>query len=467
MERVNDKGRGVRRKRNLALFASLAVVATTIVAGGISSVSGASSSSKTISVMYWTNFDNPGTNATPDLIKAAAVKLKAQNPGATVVLEPITTDSESTYYAKIDLAQRSAATAPDVVMEDSFLIGSDASAGFIKPIPQVTSWSGWSHFPAAMQKIATYGGKIYGVMNSSDVQLAYYNTKLFKKAGLPVPWQPHSFADIIAASKALAKADPGIVPTWLYTGTPLGEASSFRGFEVFLDGTHDRLYNSSTKKWEISGPGFTATWNFLASMRKYEEPVADWSNPSASETVNLNMMPANKVGIVFDGSWVSTAYIPHSYKPWPAFATTFKEAQIPTDGLGGYTNQSGGFAWSVSTHASNTKLAVQLIEDMSSAPNIASFNAKNGNIPPRSDAVTQPQWTAISKLDPVLTFATSQLAYTNYRPNLPLYPQISTEIAALTGDISSGTMTGSQAEKAFAAKVTQIVGKKNVEAMTK
>lgn len=457
----------MRRKKNLAMFASLAVVATTVVAGGIGSVSSASSASKTISVMYWTNFDNPGTNAIPKLIKAAAAELKAQNPGANVVLEPITTSSESTYYAKIDLAQRSAATAPSVVMEDSFLIGSDASAGFIQPMPQVTSWSGWSHFPAAMQQIATYNGKTYGVMNSSDVQLAFYNTKLFKKAGLPVPWQPHSFADIVTASKALAKSNPSIVPTWLYTGTPLGEASSFRGFEVFLDGTHDRLYDSATHKWEISGPGFTATWNFLASMRKYEEPVAQWSDPNASTTVNVNLMPTNKVGIVFDGSWVSTAYVPGSYKPWPAFATTFKEAQIPTNGLGGYTNQSGGFAWSLSTHASNAPLAIKFIEDLSSAQNLASFNAKDGNIPPRTDATTQPQWTAINKLDPVLTFATAQLAYTNYRPNLPLYPQISTEIAALTGDISSGTMTAAQAESAFAAKVTQIVGKKNVEAMTK
>ena len=36
--------------------------------------------------------------------------------------------------------------------------------------------------------------------------------------------------------------------------------------------------------------------------------------------------------------------------------------------------------------------------------------------------MTQPQWTAINKLDPVLTFATAQLKYTNYRPNLAALP---------------------------------------------
>ena len=278
---IQRERRGVRIHRGLALFASFAVVATAFVAGGFDSVASASSS-KTISVMFWTNFDNPGTNATADLIKAAAADLKKQDPGVNVVLDPITTDSESTYYAKIDLAQRSAATAPDVVMEDSFLIGSDASAGFIQPIPQIKKWSGWSHFPSAMQSIVTYGGKTYGVMNSTDVQLAYYNTKLFKKAGLPVPWQPHSFADIVAASKALSQVWPEHHPRRSCTPGHRWERLRHSGIRGFPR-RHERpvCTTTPTGKWEIGGPGFTATWNFLAAMRKYEEPESAWSNPNA------------------------------------------------------------------------------------------------------------------------------------------------------------------------------------------
>jgi multiple sugar transport system substrate-binding protein len=460
MKEIRIGGRVWRWGLVSSVAASLALFGGTLLSVPMSSAA----TPKVVKVMYWENFDTPGTNATPDLIKTAAKELAKQHPGTTVELEPITTDDESTYYAKIDLAQRSAATAPDVVMEDSFLIGSDASAGFIQPIPQVTKWSGWTKFPKAMQQISTYNGKIYGVMNCTDIQLAYYNKVLFKKAGIPVPWQPHSLADIESAAKKLSKVK-GIVPTWLYTGTPLGEASSFRGFEVFLDGSKDRLYNNSTKKWEISGPGFTATWNFLAAMKPYEEPESDWSNPNASTTVNDTLMPKNEVGITFDGSWDSTSYLPGGPAPSAAFYKDFGVASIPAAN-GGYTNQSGGFMWSLSTHSAQPKLGLQLIEDMSSASNLAEFNAKDGNIPPRTDATTQPQWAAVNKVDPILTFATDQLPYTNYRPNLPAYPQISNEIAALTGDISDGSMTASQAEAAYAAKVTQIVGKSNTQAMT-
>jgi len=453
------------RKRSLWAAGVAGLLGAGLLAGcGGSSGSGASGS-KTITVEYWTNFDTPGTNATPKLIDAAAKELQAAHPGVKVVLDPITSDSESEYYTKLDLAESSASTAPDVVMEDSFLIGADASAGYIQPIPQLASWSGWSAFAPAMQNISTYDGKIYGAMNSTDVQLIYYDKAAFQKAGIAVPWQPHSWADILAAAKAIKQHDSGTIPAWLYTGTPLGEASSFRGFEVFLNGTNDRIYDDAARKWETGGPGFNATWNFLQSMAPYEEPESDWSNPNGSETANLELMPEQKLGMIIDGSWVSTGFIPGGPKPWPGFFSAYGEAMLPTENGGGagYVDQSGGFAWSIPARAANPSLAVDMVEDLSSAANIAAFDATDGNLPPRDDATAQPAWAQINKEDPVLTLAASLLKYTTYRPNLPAYTQISTEIAALTGEISAGSMTAAQAEAAFEAKVTQIVGAANAE----
>ncbi len=454
------------RKRTLwALGLAGMLGASLLTACGGSSGSSASGGSKTITVEYWTNFDTPGTNATPKLIKAATKQFEAAHPGVKVATDPITSDSESAYYTKLDLAESSSSTAPDVVMEDSFLIGADASAGYIQPLPELTSWSGWSAFPKAMQQISTYNGKVYGAMNSTDVQVIYYDAKLFKQAGLPVPWQPKSWADILSAAKALKAHDGGIVPAWLYTGTPLGEASSFRGFEVFLNGTNDRLYDDATKKWEVGGPGFTATWSFLQAMRGYEEPESQWSDPNASETANLKLMPEQKLGMIVDGSWVSTVFVPGGPKPWPGFFTAYREAKLPTQtgAAPGFTDESGGFAWSVPTKSQNRSLALDMVETLSSAANIAQFDATDGNLPPRTDATTQPAWANINKEDPVLTFSSNLLQYTTYRPGLPDYTQISTEIAALTGDISSGSMTAAQAEAAFKAKVTQIVGAGNTE----
>ncbi len=436
------------------------LLGTALLAACGGSGGGSSGASNTITVEYWTNNDIPGTNATPKLIRAATAELVKQHPGVKVVTDPITTDSESEYYAKLDLQEGSSSTSPDVVLEDSFLIGADSSAGYIRALPQLTSWSGWSAFAPAMQKIITYNSKIYGVMNSTDVQFIYYDANLFRKAGIAVPWQPHSLADIVAAAKKLKTAEPGVIPAWLYTGLPLGEASSFRGFEVFLNGSGQQLYDSATGKWEVGGPGFTTTWNFLQAMRPYEEPESDWSNPNGSSTVNLTLMPAQKVGIVFDGMWVSENYVKGGPKPWPGFFSTYQVAKLPTSsGQGaGYTDQSGGWAWSVPVRAHNPALALDMIEDMSSGPNLANYDALDGAIPPRTGVTSQPAWQQVNAQDPDLTLATGMLQYTTFRPNLTAYTQISNEIATLTGNVATGSMTAAAAEAAFSAKVTSIVG---------
>ena len=111
-----------------------------MVAAGASA---GASPSVTLTVAYWSGFNPAGTNIMPAWISASAKELQKTYPNVKVVGDEITTSSESEYYSKLDLTERSARTAPDVVFEDSFLIGSDASAGFLRPLPQLQSWSGW------------------------------------------------------------------------------------------------------------------------------------------------------------------------------------------------------------------------------------------------------------------------------------------------------------------------------------
>ena len=48
-------------------------------------------------------------------------------------------------------------------------------------------------------------------------------------------------------------------------------------------------------------------------------------------------------------------------------------------------------------YSKNPALALDLIEDLSSPSNLASFDAKDGNLPPRTDAITQPAWITENK----------------------------------------------------------------------
>lgn len=448
-------------------MAAASLLASVTLAAG---PAGASNSNPVkLTIAYWSQFNPSGTNIMPSWFSCATDELHSTYPHLQVIGDEITTSSESEYYAKLDLSERSPSTSPDIVFEDSFLIGSDASAGFIRPLPELATWSGWSHYYPEMQDIVKYKGQIYGAMNSTDIELLYYNHKILKEAGLPETWQPHSWAQLLAAVRDIHQHVHGVIPIWIYTGQAVGEASSFRGFEVFLDGTHDQLYNDATHKWEISGPGFTATWNLLAALHSYEEPESQWSNPNADVTVDLQDIPQQNVGIVLDGSWVATAFVPGGLQPWPGFFTAYGEASLPTE-TGqppGYTNQSGGWALSVPVHSSDPKASLAFIEAADSAHCLSSFDPATGNLPPRSDVLDQPAWKQAAKVDPVTDFAAAQLPYTTFRPNLPDYVLISTDIQQLTGELSTGQITAGQAEAQYAADVTSIVGPSNVERMHK
>ncbi|HWS46930.1 MAG TPA: extracellular solute-binding protein [Acidimicrobiia bacterium] len=460
----------MRRHRIGGIVVAVALLALTACGGGGGTTSTSTPSNKpaTLHVAYWSGFNPPGVNIMPSWIGAAATELQQTHPNVKVSLDEITTNSESEYYAKLDLAERSSSTAPDVAFEDSFLIGSDASAGYIRPLPELTTWSGWPDYFPAMQKIVTYNGQVYGAMNSTDVQLVFYNKALLQKAGIPVPWQPHSWNDVVHAADAIKRADSSVVPLWIYAGQENGEAASFRGFQVFLNGTNDRLYDEKTQKWEVSGPGFDATWNYLESVRPYIEPESQWSSPMSDATVALNLIPAQNVGIVFDGSWVATAYVPGSLKPCPGFFTSYGWASLPTQSGqgGGYTNLSGGWALSVPQLAKHPDLSTELIELASSPQNLAPFDAKTGNLPPRRAVLTEPAWIQATKINPVFGYATKQIPYTTFRPLQPAYVQVSNEIAKLTGDIASGNKNANDAAREYESVVTGIVGAANVERMT-
>jgi multiple sugar transport system substrate-binding protein len=464
---IEEKEADYRMKKWASIVAGLTGLAG--IAGMAETSTGAfAASSQTITVA----FPDWGGNTTPydKWLNPAIAEFQKRHPGVTVKLDPIVINSEAAYYTKLDLMERSPRTSPDVVYEDSFMIGPDEAAGYLQPIDEVAKWPQWKDFYPAMQNIVKLNGQIYGVMNSTDVQAIYYDVKLFKKAGLPVPWQPRNWNDVIHAALAIKAHDKGVIPLWLYTGFPMGEASSFRGFEVFLWGTHDVLYDYRTKKWVTGGPGFNAVWNLLQKVHDLglEEPEADWSNPNGSSTLDLQLMPAQQVGMAFEGSWIGGNYLPGGQHPDKAIFSQYRVAKLPTESGPGYTDQSGGWALSVAKYASNAQLAVQFIEQASNQANLATYDAVSGSMPPRMDlSGTRTMQNAI-KQNAFFKATLPFVQFTHFRPSVGNddYDQISNEIAKLTGEIAMGQITASQAAQQYAQAVTQIAGASNVEKMT-
>src|SRR6267142_1090280 len=195
----------VKRPGFLFLLTLLALLGMTILqaCGGPSASNSATGSGPvTITVAYQQFGPPPYPNEV--WWKQVKQQVEAANPNIKVKLVPIVAD-EGSYYTKVDLMMRSANTAPDIVREDSFLVGSDVTAGYLAPLDSyLASWPEYKQqWFQSMQDITTFNGHNYGIMNGTDVRQIYYNKDIFQKAGLPTDWQPTNWADILAAARQI------------------------------------------------------------------------------------------------------------------------------------------------------------------------------------------------------------------------------------------------------------------------
>ena len=142
-------------RRKALLAAAVAVTLSALPAcsssssGSGGSSGGASDSApKMITVAYqkfgaFTQMDSHMTK-----VKA---QYEAAHPGVTVKLNPIQAD-ENDYYTKLNLMNRTASTAPDVLYEDTFLVNSDIDAGYLAPLDDYAGkWADWSQFTESAQ----------------------------------------------------------------------------------------------------------------------------------------------------------------------------------------------------------------------------------------------------------------------------------------------------------------------------
>src|SRR5579875_495238 len=391
-----------RRIIPIVTISSCAIALLTSACG----TSGSSAGGKTITVVY----QNYGSfRAVGELFQKVDPVFEKEHPGWKVQLEPIEA-AENDYYTKLDIMNRSPSTQPDIMYEDTFLINSDARAGYLAPLDSyVTSWPDWQKFlPAARTAVQAVNGHTYGVPMSTDARALWYNKRLFAKAGLPVPWHPKTWADVLAAARAIKAKDPGVMPLEVYSGTPAGEAASMQGFEMLLYGTGEQLYDHATNKWIAPGTGFTSALNFIKTVygRGLGPSPQQELNPNIQNTVPEQWLPQGKLAIDLDGSWLPSTWIKGGTNPWPAWSSVLGWTAMPTENgqSPGSTTLSGGWALSVGADSSHKSMAMDLIELALDTQNATYFTKIGEGIAVRSDVASQPSY--LSEM-PGLSFWTS------------------------------------------------------------
>ncbi|GAA1448477.1 extracellular solute-binding protein [Leifsonia poae] len=447
----------MKRSRILAAV----VAASTLVALAGCSSSG-SNDGKTIKVAY----QDFGSDLMSVFMNKAKKGFEAANPGEKVTLVPIKA-AENDYYTKLALMNRSASTAPDVLYEDTFLIRSDAQAGYLEPLDSyVKKWADWSQF-FDNAKDAGKGddGKIYGVSMGTDTRGLWYNKEIFAKAGLPTDWKPKTWADVMDAAKTIKSKVPGVTPINIFSGKAGGEASSMQGFEMLLYGaSKDGLYDASSGKWITGSQAFTDSLKVLKDV--YQGGLGPsqeiTSDTNYQNIVTSQLLPEGKLAINLDGSWVSNTWQSTGAKPWADWNKVMGTAPMPTQNGDdpGSISMSGGWTLSMGAKSKAKDEAFKFITYALNKDNSLDFAIKLSQIPVRKDVAADP---AYAKANPTSEFFSSLVAVTKFRPATPDYSKISNGIQVAMESVMTGQQSPAEAAKAYDDTVVGIVGKDKTE----
>jgi multiple sugar transport system substrate-binding protein len=412
------------------------LTASTLTACG----SGSGSDPDTVKVSFKQSTDN-SIRVMDTYLGEMKKQFEKANPGKKVELVPIKAP-DSEYYTKLQQMLRSPKTAPDLVYEDTFLINSDITSGYLKPLdPYLDKWSDWGRFiDTAKAAAKAQDGKTYGVPDGTDTRGLWFDKKV-----------------------------PGVTPLNIYTGKPAGEAATMQGFEMLLygtgDGKTDPLYDTATKKWIAGSQGFKDALAFVE--RVYKEKlgldVADALDPNIQTRIRGELLPKGKLGINLDGSWLPQDWLQGSGHEWPEWSRRLGLAYMPTQHgqAPGKVSMSGGWTWSIPSKAANPDLAFKFIETLQTKANAKKWYIANSGIAVRGDVASDPGYV---KAQPGIKFFTDLVASTHYRPAYPAYPKVSTAIqeameGVTTGDSSVDKAASGYDEELKSATDNQVIKK--------
>ncbi|MDT0474965.1 extracellular solute-binding protein [Streptomyces sp. DSM 41014] len=431
-----------------------ALLALAVAAGALTACGGSGSDPDTLKVSFKQSTDN-SVHVMDAYLADVKRQFEKKYPGKKVDLVPIKAP-DSEYYTKLQQMLRSPKTAPDLVYEDTFLINSDITSGYLKPLDgYLAKWPDWRKFiPTAKTAARAEDGRTYGVPDGTDTRGLWYDKALFAKAGLPAEWHPKTWEDVLDAARTVKEKVPGVTPLNIYTGKPAGEAATMQSFEMLLygtgDGRADPLYDTASKKWIAGGQGFKDALTFVETVyrEKLGPDVATALDPNIQTIVRGDLLPKGKLAIDLDGSWLPQDWQAGAGHAWPQWSTRLGLAAMPTQRgqAPGRVSMSGGWTWAIPAKAHNPDLAFDFITTLQSRANARKWYIANSGIAVREDVAADPAYV---KAQPGIAFFTDLVASTHYRPAYPAYPRVSTAIQEAMEGVTTGDLSVAKAASGY------------------
>jgi len=275
-----------------------------------------------------------------------------------------------------------AGTVLDVIWVSPDRIPDMVEAGYLLDLtPYVEKWGDWAKFYKANKDMVTYKGRVYAVPHDAAIVIIYYRKDLFEKAGLPVPWQPRTWTDVLEAAKIVMEKIPEVK----------AGLSPYYGGEIHIPiyAAGGTIYDPADGKFIVKSKAvlflfkvyYDAFYTYGVAPR--EMILEKWDT--------RKLFQEGKLAILIDGTWCYT----EKWGPGMTYEIPNREevigyAYIPGSGMPGapdYLVAVRDYSWAIGAKSENPELAFELIKELVSPDIMADWGYKTSHLVARSDAV--------------------------------------------------------------------------------
>jgi multiple sugar transport system substrate-binding protein len=380
----------------IAGTAIIAMSITTLATGGVTQAGAASK--VTISVAYAANttFDT-----TPlglkwwTQVKKEYLKLY---PNVTVNLIAVQ-GGEPDFLTKLALDYHTPSTAPTLAQFPSTEIALYQSTGYLMSLSPFLKTSSWfAQYPKVIQNEGLINGKIYAVSTGENNVGLYYDKAILQKAGIPLPWQPTNWAQIISAAEKIKAAEPKVIPLWVDAGTSAGPNGAGYGILNLLAGSTTPTIQTSSGKMVVDSPGLLQTLNFYHEVfsKGLGAPTSQLFSPNNSPNIPSADFFKGTLGIAvaanfIGGNWTKQVSFPY----WSKASTAMGVAGLPKINGGGYASTLSGWDFGISSTATKAEAtaAFNFMNVAQEKTNLIEAGNWAGWVPPVETDWTVPLYT--------------------------------------------------------------------------
>ncbi|MER7988413.1 extracellular solute-binding protein [Streptomyces noursei] len=272
--------RGIRGALATALVAGLALAATGCGGGGDGGSSAGGELSGTVT--FW-DTSNDAEKAT---YRKLAEGFQKEHPKVHVAYVNVPFGDAN---AKFKNAAGGGAGAPDVMRTEVAWVADFANLGYLAPLDGTPALDRTDDYLPQAVGSTKFGGKTYAVPQVIDTLGLFYNKKLLKDAGVPVP---RTVAELTAAAQKI-KAKTGATALYLRGDDPYW-------FLPYLYGEGGDMVDAAHKKVTIDDAAGVRAFRTLKRLVDSKAAVTDATDGQENQ---LKALKDGTVAMAIDGPW--------------------------------------------------------------------------------------------------------------------------------------------------------------------